>query len=238
MKRLDDGVFQLNLGKANVYLIGGPEGFTLVDAATHGTLALLERTLQAAGWPLSGLRRIVATHAHVDHVGGLSELQARSGAAVWAHHLDAPFIRRGEHPPSPPRSQLRLSERLLGNLIERSVGRVQPAASVTRELSDGETLGNELPGWELLHLPGHTPGHSGLWWPERRLLLGGDVMMHVTPWLTLPLAAYTSDAVQARASVLRVAGLRPRSLGLGHGAALVGGAALATERLAARLSRS
>lgn len=235
MPKLANGIVQLNLGKANSYLIAGPDGFTLVDAVTQGSLPALERAAQRAGHRLRDIKRIIATHAHVDHVGGLAEVKAFTGAEVWAHRLDAPFIRRGDHPPYPAATQLRSMDRLLGTLVDWGIGRAQPPATVERELEDGEPLGAALPGWEVIHLPGHTPGHIGLWWSQHGVLLGGDVVMHLTPWLTAPLAAYTTDAASARVSIGRAAALKPQILAVGHGTALAGHAATALRRLVIRL---
>ncbi len=92
-------------------------------------------------------------------------------------------------------------------------------------------------GLEVVHLPGHSPGQIGLWFPGERLLLGGDVVTHFVPWrLTLPLAAYTPDIDEAKRSILKIAGMGVRSLGAGHGSPLLGDADIHLKRSARRLT--
>ena len=234
MKRLARGVHQLDLGKANVFLLEGKDGLTLVDTEVVGAKERLEVALRDKGFALGDIEHILVTHAHVDHVGGLREIQAATGTEVWAHRLDAPFIKSGEHPPYPNRSQLGLFDKLMGTLIERSVGTAQPSAPVHHEVEEGDVLSEVREGLVVVHLPGHSPGQIGFWLSDERVLLGGDVMMHVTPWLQRPLAWYTPDMAEAKRSIQKVAMLKPQTLGVGHGAPLIGDA---EERVAAFATR-
>ena len=237
MKRLIEGVYQLDLGKANVFLIKTQDGLTLIDTAVVGVRQKLESQLAKNGFRLEDINRILITHAHVDHVGGLKEIQAATDAEVWAHELDAPIVRGESEVPLPDPKALSLQDRLIGTLIETFVGEKQPPAWVHRELSDGEALDEVLPGLRVVHLPGHSPGQIGFWLEPEQLLIGGDVMMHLTPWLTRPIAAYTPDMREADRSIVKVADLNVRTLGLGHGSALVGNAAAAVDRLAQKIQR-
>ena len=224
MKTLAKGVYQIDTGKANVFLLEGKDGLALVDAAVYGVKDKLKKTLQKNGFALSDIKHILVTHAHVDHVGGLKELQIATGAEVWAHRLETPFILRGEHTPYPDGSQLGLLDRAVGGLIGAFVGSRQPPAPIHNELEEGDILSAVRKNLLAIHLPGHSPGQVGYWLPEERVLLGGDVAMHLLPWLHLPLGAYTPDMDEAKRSVQKVAMLKPQTLGLGHGAPLIGNA--------------
>ena len=57
-------------------------------------------------------------------------------------------------------------------------------------------------------------------------------MMHVMPWLHLPLGAYTLDMAEAKRSIIKAAALKPQTLGVGHGAPLVGNALAPIDKLA------
>ena len=224
MKRLARGVYQLDLGKANVFLLEAKDGLALVDTEVVGAKERLELALQKSGFALHDIHHILVTHAHVDHVGGLREIQAATGAQVWAHRLDAPFIESGEHPPYPDGSQLGAFDRGVGWLIASFVGDEQPAAPVHHEVEEGDVLSGIRDDLRVVHLPGHSPGQVGFWLSDERVLLGGDVAMHLTPWLHLPLGAYTPDMDEAKRSVQKVAMLKPHALGVGHGAPLIGNA--------------
>ena len=238
MKTLAKGIYQIDTGKANVFLLEGKEGLALVDAGVYGVKDKLKKVLLKSGFALKDIKHILVTHAHVDHVGGLKELQIATRAQVWAHSLDTPFILRGEHPPYPDRSQLGLFDKAMGGFIGAFVGSRQPPAPVHNELEEGDILSAVRKNLLAVHLPGHSPGQIGFWLPEERVLLGGDVMMHLLPWLHLPLGAYTPDMDQAKRSVQKVAMLKPQTLGLGHGAPLVGDAEEKVAEFAGRLEKS
>ena len=233
MKEIGAGVYQLNLGLANVYLLEGRGGLALVDAGGQGAFRKLQQQLRSTRFRSLDISHILVTHGHFDHVGGLAEIQTETGATVWAHHLDAPVI-RGDAP------VIRPEPRSLGH-FDRWVGRIiqgpQPPAPVHRELGSSEDLGELRAGLEVVQLPGHSAGQVGFWLPEARLLLGGDVLTHFVPWqLTLPLAAYTADMAEAKRSVLEVAKLQVDTLALGHGAPLVGNAQRQVEATVRRLA--
>jgi glyoxylase-like metal-dependent hydrolase (beta-lactamase superfamily II) len=91
-----------------------------------------------------------------------------------------------------------------------------------------------LPGWEVLHTPGHTPGHVSFFRRADRVLLVGDAFCTTKPEaffyaaiaqppeLHGPPAYFTSDWSQARASVERLAQLSPAVVVPGHGKPLAG----------------
>src|SRR5206468_6965750 len=93
------GVFRLvlplgihGISAVNGYVIADARGATLVDCGVwtgekgQGTSAL-EDGLRDCGFGLSQLRRLVITHAHVDHYGIAGEVVRRSGADLWMHQL-------------------------------------------------------------------------------------------------------------------------------------------------------
>lgn len=122
----------------------------------------------------------LVTHADVDHFGGLSRLRTRFPALVgMAHQLDAPLI--VDH-------DTLMSTRYLAH---RDDGIVPPAwrqqellsragetSRMEIRLSGGETLDLDNAGrWEVLHLPGHSDGHLGVWEPGSRRVILGDAVL-------------------------------------------------------------
>ena len=87
-------------------------------------------------------------------------------------------------------------------------------------LSDGDTIA----GFEVLHLPGHTPGQIGLWRRSDRVAIVSDAVFVWDPFtvdglsghVRLPPPAIRPDDAAARASVRRIAALEPATLWLGH----------------------
>ena len=67
-----------------VLLIAGSEGHVLIDGATAEAAPLIATNIEALGFALGDVEWIVTSHEHYDHVGGVAELQALTGARVAA----------------------------------------------------------------------------------------------------------------------------------------------------------
>lgn len=237
MRGIGKGVFNIAVGPAyavNVYLIEGPDGdYTLVDAAVPGLLSILRRAMARRGVPLERLTRVLITHAHPDHIGGLLELLAVLPVPVWIHEADAPIARGERRQPMPPLETLTGLNRQTARMAAN--GR-QPAVPVAHTFAGSNVLNEVYPGLAVVHLPGHSPGQCGFWLPDQQVLLGGDVVMHLLPWrLTLPIASFTPDMAEAKRSVGKVAAMGVRTLGVGHGPPLVDNAAMYLDALVRRV---
>ena len=147
-------VDQLPLGPlaTNCYLVRGdradPEAVVVDPSgpAAEIRIALASRGARCAA--------ILVTHGHFDHILGLAELAEGTGARVYAPATERALL---EQPSSftPPGIDVR------------------PYTPET-ELEGGETL--ELAGlhFDVLHVPGHSPGH--LAYAVDGVLLSGDVL--------------------------------------------------------------
>ena len=201
----------------NVYLLLGSP-LTLVDAGMPGNEEAILDYVEGLGLAADDLAHIVVTHHHLDHVGSLAALRARTSAQVFAHAADAPFI-SGEQPPPPARSALlRLIFRLLAPMMPKA-----DPAPVDVTVQDGERL-DILGGAMVAHVPGHTPGSIALHFPSERLLICGDVINNRRDRLGPPPKAFTEDMDQALVSLRRLAELEFDVLCPGHGVPVVGGA--------------
>jgi len=100
--------------------------------------------------------------------------------------------------------------------------------------TDSRTRLTNLAGWEVLHTPGHTPGHVSFYRPEDATLLAGDAFCTTKPEsffeaallqqpeLHGPPAYFTWDWDLARQSVRILAELEPSIVAPGHGKPLAG----------------
>ncbi len=172
-----------------VYLLVGAGPTTLVDTgsgegeSTGQILAGLEAVARdhGEGARATDVRRILITHAHIDHIGGLGELVRRTGAEVGVHALDRRFITAWDERATLYNRALRGFFRAAGvpqadqsGLIQAFgvlPGRVESVA-VNFHLREQ----NPLDGLQFLHVPGHSPGHVAI--RAGNLLLCGD---HVLP---------------------------------------------------------
>jgi len=78
----------------NLYLLKHRDGFALVDCGLNSrdAWAVLERGLEELGITPRDLTHLLLTHVHPDHMGAASRLREASGAPVFAHRLEEPFI--------------------------------------------------------------------------------------------------------------------------------------------------
>jgi glyoxylase-like metal-dependent hydrolase (beta-lactamase superfamily II) len=193
-----------------VYLVEDPDGLTLIDAGMPLAAARIVRQLKAAGHVPTDVKRILITHAHPDHTGGLPALKELTGAQVIASAVERPFVEGRESAPHPS------------------------GTPVDRPVEDGEVINEVLGGLHVILTPGHSPGHTAYWQPDRRVLFCGDAILNLVG-LTLPFAVVTPDMDENRRSVEKLAGLGASVVCFGHGPALTRDAAGALRRFAGRV---
>lgn len=130
-------------------LIAAPDGLVLIDGATEEAAPGILANIRALGFDPKNVRTLLASHEHLDHVGGLKALQDATGAAVLARKEAVATLTSGEP-----------------EAIDPQRGAIPPFRGVTvaRTLKDGETL--SVGGIDLtLHAtPGHTPGSTSWTW--------------------------------------------------------------------------
>lgn len=185
----------------NVYLVGD----VLVDAATRQAGRRISRQLSGRT-----LRAHALTHVHPDHQGSSHAVCERYGVPLWCGERDVPRMESAGQvgTPAAPRWLNWIEERLW----------VGPPHSVDRVLREGD----ELAGFAVLDTPGHTPGHLSFWRESDRVLILGDVLNNMNlltgvPGLREPPGFFNFDTAQNRASIRRLAELRPALACFGHG---------------------
>jgi len=111
------------------------------------------------------------------------------------------------------------SNGLIGSVLDKFAPE-QFSLRVDRVLHDGDVL-PLAGGLQVVHAPGHTPGHIALYAKERRTLFAGDALMNAAG-LRLPMSVSSHDMEQARRSIHRLAELDFDIALPGHGAPILG----------------
>ena len=127
----------------------------LFDAPDHTAGPLLD-AVEANGWRLVGLW---LTHGHWDHLADHAVVRGRfPNAGLLIHPLDEPQLRR------PGSSLMRLPFTI-------------PPGEPTGPLADGDRLKIGSIDVEVIHTPGHAPGHVCFHQPGEETLVGGDLII-------------------------------------------------------------
>jgi glyoxylase-like metal-dependent hydrolase (beta-lactamase superfamily II) len=119
----------------------------------------IERIRAAADDLGLAVERILITHGHIDHAGGAALL-----ARTLAVPIDGP--------------QVEDAFWIDGIVVQGQKYGMDGAETFTpsRWLNDGDTVAVGKENLQVIHAPGHTPGHVVFFHPAARLALVGDVL--------------------------------------------------------------
>lgn len=211
-------------GWVRAFLLDEGDGLTLIDSLfeTDGRGVLAE--LKLMGKQPADIKRIILTHAHPSHLGGLAALKKLSGATVYSHDWEADIIAgkrevvKSPHATLWPQKPYKIYKFQVG--FKLGLGK-RPPCDVDQNLKDGDRIGPLT----VIHVPGHTPGSIAFYWPEKRALFAGDVVS-TWPEVALGWPVITLDNKQNRESVGKMADMtNAEILCVGHGEPVIQGAA-------------
>ena len=161
----------------DIYIVGGPDitdgrdgcvylvnlgELILIDTGARWSVDKIIKNIEKFGFDCGNLKKIILTHCHIDHIGGVPEIKKRFGCKIYIHKLDAPPLETGDpiltaanwyqtdFPPTPVDVKLNLPEEIL-------------------------TIGEHK--IVCLHTPGHTPGSICIYLDKdgKRILFGQDL---------------------------------------------------------------
>ena len=183
-----------------------------MDTGPADRIGALVDEVVGGGFGLDDLQRIVITHAHPDPSGGVAAMLRRKRVKVFAHPKEIPAL---EGKAAPARGQ-GLGGRLRA-LASRLMEKREPIISVVAASPREPIRG--LPQWQVLHLPGHTPGSIGLFDPAHGVLLCGDALSNRGEKLR-PADGQAADRGEALATLRRLAEVDVDVLCFGRGPVL------------------
>ena len=198
------GVFRLvlplpfpDLKAVNAYALSDADGVTLVDCGIHnpssedgyGWYELVD-ALGACDIEPASIVRLVITHPHPDHYGMAARVVAESGCDLWMHRRAAGALEVYRDPgPAIARLRARLQAEGLEPAEVDELASFEDWRSYVPEVVDaavwldgGESFECGSRTWEIIHTPGHSPAHIGLWSsPEGALVSGDHLLGTITP---------------------------------------------------------
>ena len=186
----------------NAYFAGG----VLFDTGTPDRARGILREL--AGRPVEA---IALTHGHGDHKGSAARLQASWNVPLACGAREADAIATGDTTSLTPAN-------FVAQFVAKNLS--GPACPVARRLVEGDEIG----GFRVIDVPGHSPGHVCYWRESDRALILGDVLTNMNiftmiPGLHEPPRVFTVDVAANRRSARKLVelGIEPALVCFGHG---------------------
>lgn len=210
---------------------------TLIDTAMPGCYDTIQSLIAEAGLPADGPHAVILTHQDIDHVGSLPHFlaEAKQPLDVYAHADDKPYI-DGVLPLIKMQPQMR--DGILQSLPEKERNEFVQAfspetgANVNHVAADGDVLpfGG---GLQVIHTPGHTPGHICLYHLVSKTLIAGDALVVENGELQGPNPHATPDMEEALRSLKRLMALPIETVVCYHGGIYKGDVKKRLEEIAA-----
>ncbi len=211
--KITDNIFVVPGVVANPYILVDDDGLTVIDTGMPGSEKKILAYITGLGKSARDVKRIIITHADLDHFGGLAALQKASGARTYASQIEANAIAKGKSSREIKPSGFSL-RRILFTVLRPFI-KATPS-QVHEIIAEGQTLPT-LGGLQVLETPGHTPGHISLFAPAVGALFCGDSMVSDEKGLQGSRPGITWDEAKARESERKQAGLGARIVCSGHG---------------------
>jgi len=207
-------------GRVRAFLLDLEDGLTLIDTLYDDDGKVVLDEIAAMGKQPGDLKRIVLTHAHKSHIGGVAALRKATGARVYSHEWESEIIagrRKAKGIGIWPRKPLAVYHLQLG--LALGAGKHTPC-EVDQHLKDGDRLG----ALEVVTTPGHTPGCLSFYWKEKRALIAGDIIA-TWPEVAAGWPGLTLDQAENERSIGKLGEARDAEiLCVGHGEPLLSGA--------------
>lgn len=176
--RIHGQTFYVGTCGITAVLIASPAGHVLIDGAVAEAAPHIAANIERLGFRMRDVKLLLSTHEHHDHVGGLAELQRRSGAPLRASPAATPVMASGKIPVADPQFGLLPNftpVRMGKPLRDGEIVRVGPTR-LTAHLTPGRRWRHQL---DMAVVQG--PGLRKHRFCRQRRCGGGADLSHVRP---------------------------------------------------------
>lgn len=179
---------------SNVLIIRDKDGLIMIEAGCGGEKfsKRLVSKMRSQNLMPEKVHTVVLSHAHPDHMGGITTFLKISEPMVIISEIDAPSARNNKLLIDSfnvlmgnnyfPELGFKDSGLNLLTLFETVSKCPMATAEPDKTVREGDKLqlGDYL--FEVLHTPGHSPGHISLVDQEEKICYAGDVIGEVVAW--------------------------------------------------------
>ena len=146
----------------NVFLIKDSvsDELTVIDCGTGFFFDRLIKRISQEGLKPENITRIILTHVHFDHSGGLINFVREYSPKVLVFHLEADSIEKGGN----------------GLLLAREFGLEFTPTKVHQRLKEGDIIKAGSLSLRVINTPGHTIGSICLYDQDQKVLFSGDTV--------------------------------------------------------------
>ncbi len=196
-----------------------------------GAFRRLKRAVKKDNLDLTRVKRIFFTHGHPDHMNALPNFMALAPAVPWIHPADELLGASGETSfwwlqlqeslgqehvlvPVPISWFQWFVRKCMGKFPEFSGFENSPITEITGDRLD----------MQIIHTPGHSPGHCSFYFPQDQLLICGDILSQI--WGKPVLNTATANYDQYEHSLMHLPDLDVITFAKGHGPKIFHGSEL------------
>ncbi len=198
---MDCSVKSIKCGFVNAFIISSGSGAVLVDTGMEDCRYDVLREAREAG-----VRLLVLTHGHIDHVQNAAYISAELGIPVAMSEKDVNIL-------TDPEAQTMTARDIIGKGILQKRGGSIPPFAPSIFLSEGDSLSPYGIDASVIALPGHTDGSIGLDIAGKYLIVGDALMNMMHP--SLPHIYH--DRGEMMRSAERITEMGGRIILFGHG---------------------
>ena len=195
----------------NSYIFSEDDGsLTLVDCGLKNAPKKIVAAIKSLNRDMSDVKRVVLTHSHDDHVGGAAKVIEIIGRPqVIAHEEEKQFLESGKNPHQD-------YSHFAGKFFRFMPSGGFSPIRVHKTVSDGEIL-PIAGGLQVIHTPGHTPGHVSLLHQPSGTLITGDSIFNYGFRVAWSLSAFCTNFNQSKETALRFLDLDFTTAAFTHG---------------------